>query len=273
MARVTHVAKAQQRYETVPVIDPVTGEQKRTPVMVNGVQKVSKRGPVFMNVTVRDETKPLPPYKCDYCGEEIKVGTPYKHVSPKSGPYGGHKKTRHESCPSWQPWDLSSSWSARVAQVVDGFDVGDAESPEDVTAMLDDLAGEIEGLADESDEAASNIEDGFGHETAQSQEAAERADQLRDWATEIRDADIPDLPEPEEEDCPECGGTGKIDNPDFDPEVDPETGAEAFTESEIDCQECDNGQITPEEPSDVQMEEWREEAQSACDDAIGNSPV
>ena len=33
MARVTHVKKAQQRYATVPVIDPETGEPKRTPVM------------------------------------------------------------------------------------------------------------------------------------------------------------------------------------------------------------------------------------------------
>lgn len=33
MARITHVKAAQQRYAMVPVIDPDTGEQKKTPVM------------------------------------------------------------------------------------------------------------------------------------------------------------------------------------------------------------------------------------------------
>lgn len=34
MARIAHVKAARQRYATVPVIDPETGEQKQTPVMV-----------------------------------------------------------------------------------------------------------------------------------------------------------------------------------------------------------------------------------------------
>ena len=101
--------------------------------------------------------------------------------------------------PTWQVWEYSSSWSARIAQATDDFDVVDAaESPEDVTSALDDVADAISELAEEKRESASNIEEGFGHATSQSEEAEQRADDLDGWADEIEQADIPDLPEVEE---------------------------------------------------------------------------
>lgn len=129
MPKITHVKKAQQRYERVPVIDEATGEPKVVPV-----NRTTKRGTaVTMTVTRDDLDQPLPPYDCDYCRNPIEVGTPYKHISPRSGPYGGRTLRRHEGCPTWQPWDYSGSLSARLSQITYEFDnaVDDAASPAD----------------------------------------------------------------------------------------------------------------------------------------------
>src|SRR3954463_7848604 len=151
MPRVTHVAKAQQRYETKPVLDE-DGNPKRTPVMRNGEQRTTKRGtPIFMTVTVADKTKPLPPYTCDSCGQEIAIGSPMKHITPKSGPYGGRKRTRHESCPTWQVWEYSNSLSAQLARIEHDVDeaIGSAEGPDDIQTALDDAASSVEEIAQE----------------------------------------------------------------------------------------------------------------------------
>src|SRR4051794_38682983 len=156
MPRVTHVAKAQQRYQTVPVIDPETGQPKKTQVMRNGEPKMTRaKGnrparPVFMTVTVVDKTKPKGLYTCDFCHKPIEIGTPYKHITPKSGPYGGTKRTRHESCPTWQQWDYSNSLSAQIAHIEHDFDnaIESAESPDDVQSALDDAAASVEEIAE-----------------------------------------------------------------------------------------------------------------------------
>jgi len=217
MAKITHVKHAQQRYETVPVIDPETGQPKQTPVMRNGKQRMTKRGkPIFMTVTINDKTKPLPNRKCGKCGVEIKVGDPYKHTSPKSGPYGGRTLYRCESCPNWQVWEYSSSMSARLAQIQheawETFDNTTFESQDDVTSWLEDVASQVRELAEEKEEGAQNIEDGFGHETQMSEELRETAEQLSQWADDIEGADVPDYPEVEEVDCEQCDGAGQVEN-------------------------------------------------------------
>lgn len=270
MARVTHVKKAQQRYATVPVLDE-NGDPKKVPVMkkvkdystgeVTEVQKTTKHGrPVFMKLTVEDRSKPKPPYTCDHCREEIKVGTPYKHISPKSGPYGGRKLTRHESCPTWMRWEYSSSMSARLEQISHYFwnAVAQVDSPDDVQAALDDAADEIRSLAEEKRESASNIEEGFGHPTEKSEELEQVADDLEAWADDVSSADIPDLPEPEDQECEECGGEGKLAD---------DNG------NEIDCTGCEGqGVFTPEDPTEDQLDEWRSELQDALS-LIDEAPV
>jgi len=266
MARTMHVKKAQQRYKTKPVIDPATGEPKRTPVMKGDKQKTTKRGtPVFMSVTERDLDKPLPPYKCDFCQQPIEIGTPYKYIDIKTSTYGSMKKTRHESCPQWKIWEYSNSWSARIARVTADFDVSEVESPEEVQEGLDNVASDIKELAEESREAASNIEDGFGHPTASSEEAEERAENLENWADEIEGVDIPDLPEPEEQDCEDCDGTGEIDEPGQDV-----VGNEV---EKIECATCEGtGRVTPEDPTEEQLNDWRSEVEDACA-IVFESPV
>lgn len=254
MARVTHVARAQQRYETVPVLDE-NGKPKRTPVMQNGKQKVSKRGPVFMAVTVADHSKPLPPYACDYCRKPIEIGTPYKHVTPKSGPYGGRKRTRHAKCPTWHVWELSNSLSARIEQIQYEFAqaISGVESEDDATSALSEAAEAIRELAQEKEDAAQNIEDGFQHETEMSMELREQSEALNAWADEVEAADIPEFPEPEEQDC-EKGET-------VDGEHDPK------------CEVCGGAGIyTPDEPTEDQIADWQQEVEDAVS-IVDESPV
>jgi hypothetical protein len=275
MARVTHVKKAQQRFATVPVIDPETNEPKRTPVMKNGEQKTTKRGkPVFMTVTARDKTKPLPPERCDYHAcpvpdRVIAVGTAYKWIQPKSGPYGGRRLTRHESCPTWQVWEYSSSLSARLAQVSYNFwnALDGVDNTDDVQSALDDAAQEIKDIAEEKRESASNIEEGFGHETSASQELNDVADQLDDWAGEVETADIPDI-----ETCDDCGGDGTVECGTCGGagEQEVEQG-EGMTECE-DCSgtgtvECESCSGTGES-----LDDWRESLQDSLS-IIDESPV
>lgn len=272
MARITHVKRARQRYETVPVLDD-QGEQVIIPVTnKDGSPKTDKHGrQITIRKTTEDLTKPLPPRTCEHCGEPIEVGTPYKHVTPRSGPYGGQQRNRHETCPTWQIWELSNSWSARAAQAVDGFDgayfTDEATGPDDIDTS--EVADAIRELAEESREAAENIRDGFGHDTWLSEEADSRADELDQWADEVENVDLPDLDDPEEVACPECEGEGRVENPDYD--ADDEDSDE---EEEIDCPDCDGtGRVEGEEHTEEQLNDWRDEAAAAIDDVLGACPV
>lgn len=257
MPRVTHVKKAQKRYETKPVLDPETGEQKQVPVMNSrtGEQKTSKSGrPVFMKVTERDLDRPLPMPVCDYCHEEIKVGSPYKWIEPS----GQRVRNRHADCPTWNVWDYSSSLSARIAQIQHD-DPDDFDTVDDLQAWAAGKAEEIRGLAEEKRESAQNIEDGFGHATYQSDELNEQADSLEQWAYDLENADIPEIPEPDEEDCEECDGTGEVDG-------EPDHGMTP-------CEACDgSGTTNPEEPSEEQMDNWRGEALEAVRNVLDEAP-
>jgi hypothetical protein len=262
MARTTHVKKAQQRYETKVVLDDA-GEPKRTPVMKNGEQKVTKRGkPVFMTVTERDLTKPLPPETCESCRLPIEVGTPYKHITPKSGPYGGRKRSRHESCPSWQVWDYSNSLSAQLARISHDFweAVDSAEGPDDVTSALGDAASSITEIADQKKESASNMEDGFGHATEKSEELESQGDELETWAGEVETADVPDMVECEEctdgeKDCSSCDGTGVVDGEHCD---------ECDGAGTVSCENCDG--------SGEDIDAWRDAVRDELT-IVDESPV
>lgn len=262
MPRVTHVKKAQQRYATKPVIDPATGEQKQVPVINQrtGEQKVAKSGrPVFLKVSERDLSQPLPMPQCDAPGcsdREIKVGQPYKWIEPS----GQRVRNRHESCPTWNVWDYSSSLSARIAQIQDGGPDDDFDSVEDAQAWAEGKAQEIRDLAEEKRESASNIEEGFGHETYQSEELNQTADDLDQWADDIEGVDLPEYPEAEEDECEDCEGTGSIT----------QDGAD----DEEQCPTCEgSGRTTADEPTEEQVEEWREAVRDALQSALDESPV
>jgi hypothetical protein len=269
MARVTHVKKAQQRYATVPVIDPETGEQKKVPVMKNGEQKVTKRGPQFMRLTQEDRTKPLEPYRCDFPGctitdGKILPGQPYKWIKPKSGPYGGTRKNRHEEHPSWQVWEYSSSMSARLAQISHDFweQIDNCETEDDVQSALDDAGSQIEELAEEKRESAGNIEEGFGHPTEKSEELEGIADELDSWKDEVTGQSIPDLPEPDDRYFIEdSNGVRHGDEDGYDSEEDAQAALDTMIDDLTIDGDADDYQIIGEagdEPTSDQLDEWRD---------------
>lgn len=57
------------------------------------------------------------------------------------------------------------------------------------------------------------------------------------------------------QDCPECGGTGQDDHL-------------------AGCSECNGtGTFTDDDPTDEQVDEWREEARTAAQEAVDNCPL
>jgi hypothetical protein len=233
MPTITRVKAAQQRYETVPVLD-AQGEPVRIALTnQDGSPKTDKRGnQVFITRTVPDKTKPKPAEDCDKCAKTIEVGSPYKHMSPKSGPYGGRRLVRCEACPDWQVWEYSSSLSARLSEISYYFweNLAEVTNADDVTDALANAAQAVTDIAEEKRESAQNIEDGFQHSTYQSDELNQQADDLEAWAQEIENADVPS--------APEATWEGDTEVP----------------------------------PTEEQFEDWRSEVQEACS-LVDDSPV
>lgn len=276
MPRVTHVKKAQQRYKMVPVL----GEDGQPTYRTIQRKRPTKKGAteIRQRVTVADKSQPLPPLRCDFpaCATgEIVPGEAFKWIKPRSGPYGGAVRNRHEEHPSWHPWEYSSSLSARTAQISHDawvvFNGVEFDTPEEVASIMEDVAEFIRELAEEKRESAANIEDGFGHATSQSEELESIADELDSWADDVEQADVPELPEPDDEDCSECHGDGSMEDGCADCTgqgviYDGEGNAIGDCQTcggdgvrEQDCDECDGtGQVEGEEPTEEQMSEWRE---------------
>lgn len=274
MARVTHVKKAQQRYETKPVLDDQGQPVKIALTKADGSPKMTsaKRGktprPVFITKTVADKTRPKPLQVCGKCGDTIKVGDPYKWIKPKSGPYGGRLMVRCGPCPTWNVWDYSSSLSARVAQIENDASLDGAESLEDAQAVAGEAAEAIRDLANEKRESASNIEDGFGHATYQSEELEQQADDLDTWADEVEGTEFPDPEDAdyldqEDVDCDECQGTGTVEQQEDDGD----------DYAEVECETCGgSGQVENDDP-ETDWDAWRDAADEALNETLGNCPV
>lgn len=262
MPRVTHVKAAQQRYETVPVLNEDGTQQMRR--LGTGT---TKRGePIMQRVTREDRSKPKPPLNCGACHQPIEVGQPYKWLQVKNT-YGGTRMNRHETCPNWQSWELSNSISARAQQVAAQFEGFDGDTMEDAEAARDEMVEAIRELESEKREAAENLEEGFGHPTAQSEEITGVADQLDEWANGVEEVDLPEFPEVEDIDCDDCDGTGKIDNEAYDEN-------DEDSEEEEDCPNCSgSGQVEGEEPDEDALNAWREEVSQAILDAVDACPL
>lgn len=204
MPAVKHVKKAQQRYQMVPVLGE-DGQPVRVPVMDGrtGEQKVSKRrGPVFMTKTVADKSQPLPMPKCDYPNcqvtpdRTIEVGTPYKHLTVKTGSYSSRTYTRHEQCPTWQVWEYRDNWSSRVARAQHAMhqEIDAWNDYEDFDSIRDSLASQASELLEEKQEALDAMPEGL----AEGSESQEQYDALETWVSEIENVSEPEEPEVDE---------------------------------------------------------------------------
>lgn len=244
MARVTYVKKAQPRFEMKTVLND-DGSPKQTPVMKNGVQRTKKDGTlIFRTVTVADKDKPLPNLKCEKCGTEIKVGDPYKWVQTKTT-YGGIKHVRCDTCPVWQPSELSSSKMATIYAEQESFSTDDLDCVEDLEAARDEFAAVVAGVRDEYQESLTNIEEHFT-ESQMGEELNEKIEQLESWIDEIEGTEFDEAPSCEvctgegTIECTECDGRGKTKAAEDDTDAD--------DAGEVDCPACDGtGKVECEE--------------------------
>jgi hypothetical protein len=183
---------------------------------------------------------------CGSCGKEIAVGSPYKYMSIKTGSYFD-KLVRCADCADWYVWEYSNSTSARVAQIVHEAEtsLSDADDEDAARDIMQTAAEAARELAEEKREGASNIEDGFGHPTMQSEDLTELADQLDEWSASLEQASIPDFPDEQDAECEMCAGSGEITEEGAKPVVQP-------------CPECD-GRGHPDEVTEDQLDAWRDE--------------
>jgi len=164
--------------------------------------------------------------KCGKCGTPILAGDAYRHTTLKTGQRSSQRKVRcmKDGC-SFRQSDLTISRRgeayavqegleddvaylreqagvlvggtspANMNAVAEGRPVTDEEWLTDLNAIyesandaLGTAADALESVYEDYRESASNIEDGFGHETQQSQELNETADEIEAWAEEVREA-------------------------------------------------------------------------------------
>lgn len=137
------------------------------------------------------------PLRCESCGNPINIGDPYKWVAPRAHRAAkGIKRNRHLTCPSWKSSELTSSphlatiyaaqEDAEVSLAM--LSVSSIDEVEDVAIQLEEIAGEfadqLQSAVESYEESASNIEDGFGHETYQSEELRQKSEDVQSWADE-----------------------------------------------------------------------------------------
>lgn len=132
------------------------------------------------------------PGKCGRCGKVIEAGSRYFHWSNRApGSRGGFKSIR---CGDHYPRGSETVGSpyrrAAYGAQEDAEDVLNGEWDfSDLAEALRSAAETVQSeCADALNEAADNIEDGFGHETYQSSELRERASAFEEWAQELESA-------------------------------------------------------------------------------------
>ncbi len=203
------------------------------------------------------------PLTCDSCGDPINVGDPYKWIAPRAHRAAqGVKRNRHTTCPAWKPSETTSSqhlatiYAAQEAAdaSLSTIEVATIDETVDVAEQLQEIAEtfaeEVMGAAETYQESADAIEEGFGHETYQSEELAEKAEAVESWAEEASsftadEYDGEDLP------CAEC--------------ADVEDADQHHDDNLEDYHDYD------EDPSVLQ--DWLEEQVSALSDITGDMPV
>lgn len=145
---------------------------------------------------------------CGKCGAEIGAGDGYRWIKFRHG--GRRVRCLKPEC-RFRNSDLTQSKMSEVyaAQESAEDSIGDCASIEDLKALAEETADEIERVAEEYQESCDNIRDQFTDSTT-ADECEEKADGLQDWADNLRSVldDFSDEFEPAEPDdvsCPECG--------------------------------------------------------------------
>ena len=142
------------------------------------------------------------PQRCGKCGADLPVGSPYRWAKPRvHKAAAGRKLVRcmYPKC-AFRQSDLTTSKMAGVYSAQESLDdamLGDF-SPNDLLNSLQEAAEAVRGVSEEYREGAQNIEDGFGHETSQSEEMAQKAEALEEYATRLEEVTIDNADEYDE---------------------------------------------------------------------------
>lgn len=229
--------------------------------------------------------------KCRACGDELPAGAAYRWIKPR---YGSKVVRCLKAECRFRSSDLTSSdklarvYSAQET-LEDAIAGWDGEDGEDVKQALTDAAEEIRDVASEYESSADSIESAFSSSST-ADECREKAEALESWADEIESAgdEIPDRPEPEDVDADELTDeqiraweSSVLAEATTDEEkrtaVDVATlalggeGAARETAREAIADEINSNE--DREPTEAQLDEWRDAVRDAASGPIGDCPV
>jgi len=222
--------------------------------------------------------------RCNGCGQPIEIGQPYKWFKMKTT-YGGIKRSYHPDC-EIPPSHRTSSRMGEIydAQATLGKDLEAAQDFDGIREALEAFSSVVREVGEGYTESADNMEEGFGHETYQSQEIRERAEGLESWADEIDSWDFSG-DEPDQDDF-KCLDQEAYDEAhkaweDEEPSVDESEEDEdelASQQSEHDDWEASEPseseyEIDDEEAFKEALDEVLDEARSEAQDVADNCPV
>ena len=125
--------------------------------------------------------------RCCKCGHVIEQGESYAHQSIKTGPRSSQTRVWcHDHSDGLRPSEVASN--SRTSTLLSiGERIADAkDDPEALADALDAGADDAEQIGNELTEGADNIERGFGHETEQSSEMAEKGNGITEWGEAMR---------------------------------------------------------------------------------------
>jgi len=209
-----------------------------------------------MRVTIVKAAKKATRERCLQCGFAINIGQGYQWVKPR---YGG-RKVLHTTCRRFKGSETISNdkLSTLAAYIEDAEDELNELDLDEASSFLQMVADNIREVAEMYSDAKDAIEDGFGHETSQSEEMGDYADQLEEFASDVEGTDIDEWDESAYEDEWQAI----------------EAGDEyALEEFENINEQAEAINAARETFMDEKRNEWEEEVRSALSDAISASPL
>ena len=140
--------------------------------------------------TINKARKSTKPRLCKECRHEIQVGETYRKIAKKTGPRSSFTLF---FCQDHHPRtsDTLSGRSAELAGITESYSDATVNCGEDKSdietykSALSDMAESVKGLAEEIKESAENMEQGFGHETQQTEAMNETATNLEEWGDNL----------------------------------------------------------------------------------------
>ena len=124
--------------------------------------------------------------RCTVCGHEVQSGEAYKRIEKKTGPTSGYSIIfcgEHSPSPS----HFLSGREAELAQIIEAFEdtLNNVSEDDEIKDVVESSLEEIEEFASSLRDGADNMEAGFGHATAQSENMSQSADDLDEWRSEL----------------------------------------------------------------------------------------